>query len=129
YASAPPMRGARELTTHLAGHGIPQAVATSSSRESLARKVMAHGEWFEVFETVVIADDVAHGKPAPDIFLEAARRLGASPASCLVFEDAPIGVEAALAAGMQVIAVPEPGHEHRVAGAHAVIEHFEAFDL
>ncbi len=128
FAGCEPMRGARELTHHLAAHRIPQAIATSSSRESLARKIGAHSEWFEVFETVVIADDVEHGKPAPDIFLEAARRLGAPPETCLVFEDAPLGVEAALAAGMQVVAVPEAGHEHRVMGAHAVIEHLGAFD-
>jgi len=123
-----PMRGARELTDHLAAHGVPQAVATSSSRHTLAQKLSAHREWFEVFESVVIAEEVTHGKPAPDIFLEAARRLGAPPESCLVFEDAPIGVQAALAAGMQVVAVPEPGHEHRVEDAHAVIDSLEAFD-
>lgn len=123
-----PTPGARELTAHLARHGIPQAVATSSSRTSLGHKLASHTDWFEVFETVVIAEDVAHGKPAPDIFLEAARRLGAPAETCLVFEDAASGVEAALAAGMQVVAVPEAGYEHRVASAHAVIEHLGAFD-
>ena len=128
FPSADPTPGARELTAHLARHGIPQAVATSSTRVSLDHKLAGHREWFEVFETVVIAEDVADGKPAPDIFLEAARRLGAPPEACLVFEDAASGVEAALAAGMQVVAVPEAGFEHRVAGAHAVIEHLAAFD-
>lgn len=128
FADAAPTRGARELTAHLASHGVPQAVATSSSRESLRHKVAHHADWFEVFETVVIADDVAHGKPAPDIFLEAARRMDVRPEACLVFEDAKSGVDAALAAGMRVIALPEPGFEHRVTDAHAVIEHLAAFD-
>jgi len=128
FADAQPTRGARELTTHLASHGIPQAVATSSSRESLPHKIRPHAGWFEVFETVVIADDVKHGKPAPDVFLEAARRLGAPPEACLVFEDAKSGVEGALAAGMQVVAIPEPGFEHTLVSAHAVIKHLGAFD-
>lgn len=128
FAEVAPMPGAIALTKHLQAHRVPQAVATSSSRTSLARKLSAHREWFEVFETVVIAEEVERGKPAPDIFLEAARRLGAPPEACLVFEDAPLGVEAALAAGMRVVAVPEPGHEHAVADAHSVIESLEAFD-
>ncbi len=128
FPEVPPTPGARRLTSHLAAHGVPQAVATSSSRISLARKLTNHGEWFAAFEAVVIADDVEHGKPAPDIFLEAARRMDADPATCLVFEDAPIGVEAALAAGMQVVAVPEPGFVEAVTGAHAIIESLDAFD-
>ena len=52
------------------------------------------------------------GKPAPDIFLLAAKRLGVDPAECLVFEDAPTGTEAALAAGMSVVVVPDPNMDH-----------------
>lgn len=128
FPDAGPTPGARELTAHLARHGIPQAVATSSTRVSLSHKLASHAEWFEVFQTVVIAEDVKHGKPAPDIFLEAARRLGAAPETCLVFEDAKSGVEGALAAGMQVIGIPEPGFEDTLRDAHAVIEHLGAFD-
>jgi beta-phosphoglucomutase family hydrolase len=57
------------------------------------------------FETVVGALDVARGKPHPDVFLEAARRCGAAPADCIVFEDAPLGVEAARRAGMRVVVI------------------------
>jgi beta-phosphoglucomutase family hydrolase len=57
------------------------------------------------FETVVGATDVARGKPHPDVFLEAARRCGAEPADCIVFEDAPLGVEAARRAGMRVVVI------------------------
>jgi HAD superfamily hydrolase (TIGR01509 family) len=57
---------------------------------------------------VVTADDVVNGKPAPDIFLKAAKLLGVAPAKCLVLEDAPAGIIAAQDAGMQVIAIPCP---------------------
>jgi beta-phosphoglucomutase-like phosphatase (HAD superfamily) len=131
FPLARPMPGALELTAHLAMHGVRQAVATSSSRAALARKVLGHPEWFASFEAVVNAEDVERSKPAPDIFLEAARRIGASPELCLVFEDAPAGIEAALAAGMHVIAVPESEHRGLDAMAQAceVIESLEAFDL
>jgi len=128
FRDSPPTPGARRLTAHLRSHGIPQAVATSSSRHALTQKLVSHSGWFETFETIVVADDVEHGKPAPDIFLEAARRLGASPETCLVFEDAKTGVEAALAAGMHVVGLPEPGFEHHVSAAHALIANLEAFD-
>jgi pseudouridine-5'-monophosphatase len=129
FPLARPMPGALELTAHLARHGVRQAVATSSSRAALARKVLGHPEWFASFDAVVNAEDVANGKPAPDIFLEAARRIGASPESCLVFEDAPAGIEAALAAGMHVIAVPEPGHEglSAMAEACAILDSLDVF--
>jgi beta-phosphoglucomutase family hydrolase len=57
------------------------------------------------FETVVGATDVARGKPHPDVFLEAAKRCGAAPGNCIVFEDAPLGVEAARRAGMRVVVI------------------------
>lgn len=58
------------------------------------------------FQTLVTAEDVTHGKPAPDTYLEAARRLGVAPARCLVFEDTPLGRESAVNAGMQCVLVP-----------------------
>ncbi len=128
FPAALPMRGARELTDHLHRHAVPQAIATSSSRETLAQKVRSQPDWFDRFHAIVSSEDVTHGKPAPDIFLEAARRIDAPPSQCLVFEDAPAGVEAALAAGMQVVAVPEPGFEHLVRDADAVIESLAEFD-
>ncbi len=59
-----------------------------------------------LFDAEATGDDVERGKPAPDLFLLAASRLGVEPAACVVFEDAPLGVAAAVAAGMRVIAVP-----------------------
>jgi len=110
FPEAEPMPGARRLTDHLHNHGVPMAVASSSDQGFFALKTQRHRDWFACFEAVVLGDDpaLAHGKPAPDIFLLAAARLGAEPDRCLVFEDAPSGVAAARAAGMQVVAVPDP---------------------
>jgi pseudouridine 5'-phosphatase len=110
--AAEPMPGARELTAALHALGIPLAVATSSTRASFGLKTRRHGAWFDnAFRAIVTGDDprIGRGKPAPDIFLVAAGDLGADPAACVVVEDAPSGVAAARAAGMQVIAVPDPG--------------------
>ena len=110
FPDAPAKPGARVLVEHLTGCDVPCAVATSSSLPHFDAKTARHGDWFAHFTTVVTADhpDVVHGKPAPDIFLTAARQLGVEPRACLVFEDAPSGVEAARAAGMSVVAVPDP---------------------
>ena len=79
----------------------------------------------------MLGDDpaVVHGKPAPDIFLVAASRLNAAPEECLVFEDAPSGVQAAKAAGMQVIAVPDPNMDRSAyAGADRILNQLTEFD-
>src|SRR6185295_8265791 len=125
------MPGARRLTGHLAGHGIPQAVASSSHRHDFELKITHHREWFACFQCVVLGDDpeVKHGKPAPDIFLAAAARLGAMPSHCLVLEDAPSGVEAARAAGMPVVAVPNPAMSaDAYLDANEVLSSLEFFD-
>lgn len=113
--AAEAMPGARELVEALAARGVPMAVATSSARPLFRLKTSRHRGWFAHFRIVVTGDDprVARGKPAPDIYLLAARELGAEPAACVAVEDAPAGVEAARAAGMQVIAVPDPNLEGR----------------
>lgn len=117
--------GAERLTRHLHAHGVGQAVATSSSRRLFELKTSRHRDWFAVFDAVVLGDDprVARGKPAPDIFLAAAAALGAEAGECLVFEDAPAGVEAARAAGMAVVAVPDPAMDRaRYAACDRVLD-------
>lgn len=123
-----PLPGAVALTRHLHAHGIPQAIATSSSRRTLAYKTAAHGPWLATFGAVVTADDVHHGKPSPEIFLRAAALIDAPPETTLVFEDSPLGIEAALAAGMHVVAVPEEAYRDRVGDAQLVLDSLEAFD-
>jgi pseudouridine-5'-monophosphatase len=101
--------GAERLVRELVARAIPIAVATSSDRHLFELKTKPHG-WFDCFGVVVCGDDprVTAKKPAPDIFLAAASDLGAEPAQCVVVEDSPAGVEAALAAGMRVVAMPDP---------------------
>ncbi|MCX7645365.1 MAG: HAD family phosphatase [Rhodobacteraceae bacterium] len=101
----------------LAGLGaLPRAVATNSHTASARRKLAATGIAAH-FAHVVGFDAVARPKPAPDVFLEAARRLGARPSGCIAFEDSAAGVAAALAAGMTVVHVPDL-HGAAVEGAH-----------
>ncbi|WP_328369434.1 HAD family phosphatase [Streptomyces sp. NBC_00445] len=98
----PEMRTFVEL---LAGEGVPMAVASGSSPEAI-EAILAGTGLDAHLRTVVSADEVERGKPAPDVFLEAARRLGAAPADCVVLEDAAPGAAAAHAAGMRCIAIP-----------------------
>lgn len=106
---AQPLLGAVRLTQHLYQHQVPQAIATSSSRRSFNLKTTHYQDWLALFDCIVLGDDPAikQGKPAPDIFLLAAQRLKALPEQCLVFEDSLAGMEAACAAGMSVVAVPD----------------------
>ena len=83
----------------------PLAIASGGTRDIVQRSLELAGI-HSLFRAVITADDVVHGKPAPDIFLLAARLLGVEPTRCLVFEDAEPGIKAALAAGMQVVRVP-----------------------
>ncbi len=80
---------------------IPMAVASNGTRANVELSLAAVGLG-GLFDALVAVDDVAHGKPAPDLYLEAARRLGAKPEDCIVFEDTEPGFEAARAAGMRV---------------------------
>lgn len=119
-----PMAGARELTRALAERSVPLGIATSSHRHLFELKTQHHREWFSVFSVVIVGDDerLNHGKPAPDIFLLAARDLGADPSLCAVIEDSPAGIEAAHAAGMQAIAVPDPAmDDSRFADADLIL--------
>lgn len=83
----------------------PMAIASGGTRDIVQRSLELAGIE-PLFKVVVTADDVVHGKPAPDMFLLAARLLGVEPTQCLVFEDAEPGIKGALAAGMKVVRVP-----------------------
>ncbi|MFB7168506.1 HAD family hydrolase [Streptomyces sp. NPDC056242] len=95
----------RKFVERLHEEGVPMAVASGSSPEAIDAILSGTGLAAQL-RTYVSADEVAHGKPAPDVFLEAARRLGAMPAHCTVIEDAIPGAAAAYAAGMRCIAIP-----------------------
>ena len=127
FANVPTMPGAVALVQALRAAGARLAIATSSERALCDRKLASH-PWVSCFEAIVCANDpgVGMAKPAPDLFLAAARALGASSDQCLVLEDTPNGVKAARAAGMPVIAVVDPhmrGQDY--SGALATLDSFE----
>jgi HAD superfamily hydrolase (TIGR01509 family) len=101
---APVIPGAVETVRRIAA-SRPVAIASSAHPAVIAAALDATG-LAGTFPVVVSSDEVAHGKPAPDVYLEAARRLGVDPSACLVVEDSINGVRAARAAGMTVVLVP-----------------------
>lgn len=112
FTSLSLLPGAERLIKHLHANNVPIALATSSGKESAEIKMSNHPELFSLFNHKVMGStdaEVLHGKPAPDIFLVAAKRFPdqPDPSECLVFEDAPNGVRAAVAAGMQAVMVPD----------------------
>ncbi len=105
YASGPPwLPGAREAVVRLAEHFL-LGLASSSNRV-LIDAVLESGGIASLFAATVSSEEVAHGKPAPDVYLEAARRLGVDPAACVAVEDSHNGIRSAKAAGMRCIAIP-----------------------
>jgi len=108
--TTPAIAGAEAFTRELHRRRIPMAVATSTEQALFEIKTRTHGAWFSIFGAVICGDHprVERGKPAPDIFLVAAETLGAHPQECVVIEDAPNGVAAAIAAGMRVVGFPDP---------------------
>ena len=98
--------GVRELLDYLSSRGVPLAVATSTRRERAQIKLVRSGI-DGYFSHVVTSSDVLHAKPAPDLYLLAAQRLGIAPGECMALEDSEFGVRAASAAGIRVIQVPD----------------------
>jgi len=112
--------GLDELLTFLSDAGLPTAIATSTYREQAEFSLKAAGVT-NSFGHMVTGDQVERGKPAPDIFLEAARRLEAEPHHCIALEDSENGILAAHAANMIAIMVPDlifPTHEIRNKASH-----------
>ena len=115
-----PFADAVEALAELRARGVPVAVASSSVRERLDHTLASAGLEFAVS---IAGDEVAHGKPAPDMFLTAAARLGVAPARCVVVEDSPPGVAAGRAAGMPTLAVRRVRtHETALAQADRVVD-------
>lgn len=105
-AGVPHRPGIIAMLDFLQARGIPRAVATSTRRPLALKKLKASG-LLPHFDVVCTSSDVEHPKPAPDVYLLAAHMLGVDPAQCLVLEDSPTGVRAALAAGMYPIQIPD----------------------
>jgi beta-phosphoglucomutase-like phosphatase (HAD superfamily) len=102
----PQKPGLLEFLAFLDGHGLPVAVATSSERDYTVFS-LRHAGLEGRFSVVVTGDEVARGKPAPDIYLEAARRLRVAPGACVALEDSEAGILAASRAGMRAVLIPD----------------------
>jgi pseudouridine-5'-monophosphatase len=132
YGEVEALPGAEAVTAELAARRIPQAIATSSSAPAVAKKRVPHEPLFARMATIVTGEMAARSKPAPDIFLLAAERLGVKPEEALVVEDSAPGIAAARAAGMYAVAVPDPRMPHApfvAAGAHEILASLEEFDV
>jgi len=125
-----PHRGFARLLGALDARGIPVAVATSAPAENVTH-TLRELDLAARLSTVVRADQVPRGKPFPDVFLAAAAALGAEPAACLAFEDAPAGIAAARAAGMACVALTTSFAASTLldpdTGADAALPDFDAF--
>ena len=116
---APPLKpGLLALLDGLDELGLPAAVASSTARAEVERRLASVG-LLERFAATAGGDEVARGKPAPDLFLLACKRLGTSPSGCVVLEDSEAGVQAAAAAGMTPVIVPDLVPPSRAARALA----------
>lgn len=107
FANITPKEGVKELLHELSTHHIPTAVATSMSRDVTKNRLTTAGI-YDLFKSIITEEDVDKHKPDPAVYIKAASVLGCEAARCVVFEDAPTGVQAAKAAGMKCIAVKTP---------------------
>ena len=123
------MPGARDLLARLHAAGVPLGLASSTKRPRVDA-ALARLDLARFLPVTVSGDEVARGKPDPEIYLAAADRLGVAPERCLVLEDSPAGVASARAAGMRVIGVRINGGSGRpLEGAERIIEALSDFDL
>jgi HAD superfamily hydrolase (TIGR01509 family) len=118
-----PFEDALETVRDLAARGVAVAVASSSPRVRLAR-TLARAGLADAFAVSVAGDEIEHGKPAPDMFLAAAERLGVPPGRCVAIEDSAPGVAAGLAAGMTTIGVARDGAD--LGAADVVLDRLSA---
>ncbi|GAA4303052.1 HAD family hydrolase [Streptomyces venetus] len=110
--------GAREVLEKLAMDGVPFCVASSGSHERIrvGHRTTGLDRWFDEGR-IFSSQDVGRGKPAPDLFLYAAERMGVPPERCVVVEDSPLGVRAAVAAGMDVYGFTAMTSPEKLVGA------------
>ncbi|MET9323188.1 HAD family hydrolase [Streptomyces sp. NPDC003038] len=115
-----PVPGVAEVLAELSAQGVAYCLASSGSHERIrvGHRSAGLGEWFEE-EWIFSSEDVGRGKPAPDLFLHAAREMGVDPARCVVVEDSRLGVQAARAAGMDVLGFTAMTPAGTLAGASA----------
>lgn len=119
-----PLSGVVNLLRELQQEAVPCAVASSTPRENIDCVIDKLGIR-EFFQAMVCGQDVKHGKPNPEVFLLAARKVGTPPRQCVVFEDAHVGIEAAIAGGMKVVGVATTHPAESLKGADRVVRRLD----
>lgn len=120
--------GVKVWLDRLAEAGVPRVIGSSTHRENIETALKVLG-LENAFQSIVSAEDVSHGKPDPEVFLVCATRLGLEPASCVVFEDAHVGVEAARRAGMRVVAVTTTHPAESLSDADRVVGRLDELEV
>lgn len=123
-----PLPGVKEWLQKLADAGVPCVIGSSTHRLNIEVSLeIIH--LAEYFADIVSAEDVTHGKPAPDVFLKAAAKIDREPGMCVVFEDAHVGIQAAHNAGMKVVAVATTNPLHDLGKADLAVEQLDRIDI
>ena len=122
-----PLPGVRDLLQSLRSEEIACSIASSTPIANI-ETVMGIIGLSDYFDAITAAEDVSNGKPNPEVFLKAAEKIKVDPKNCVVFEDAHVGIEAGLAANMQVIAVATTHPVDSLGNAHMVTENLESID-
>ncbi|HEX8462850.1 MAG TPA: HAD family phosphatase [Segetibacter sp.] len=120
--------GAEDFLKGLAKYDLKIGLATSSRKEKMKMVLESLG-FLHYFDTIVTGEEVENSKPAPDIFLMAAQRLGLTPNDCLVFEDGPVGVAASKNAKMKCVAITATHPEDKLCDADIVIDTYTNTDF
>ena len=122
-----PLPGVRDLLQSLKSEEIACSIASSTPIANI-ETVMGMIGLSDYFDAITAAEDVSNGKPNPEVFLKAAEKIKVDPKNCVVFEDAHVGIEAGLAANMQVIAVATTHPVDSLGNAHMVTENLKNID-
>ncbi|MBV8585994.1 MAG: HAD family phosphatase [Verrucomicrobia bacterium] len=123
-----PLPGVTEWLNELQRHQIPCVVGSSTHRENIETglRLLDFGSFFQA---IVTAEDVSHGKPDPEVFLLAAKRIGAAPARSVVFEDALVGIEAAHRGGMKAVGVATTNAAELLCDADVVVHRLDELSV
>ena len=123
-----PLPGVRVFLERLQDAGIPCVVGSSSHRLNIEICLKLFG-FTGFFKGIISSEDVDQGKPHPDVFLKAAKLAGMPPEQCIVFEDAPVGIEAGLKGGMRVVGVATTHPAETLTGAHRVVKRLDELNI
>ena len=123
-----PLPGVKEFLQALKDHGVPCVIGSSTHRENVTTTLEVLG-LEDFFASIVTAEDVKRGKPDPEVFLTAATRIDVAPVDAIVFEDALVGIAAAKAAGMRVVAVATTEPKDKLAHADWVVDRLDELSV